>query len=848
MASKSADDIDERILSFFNGDDLAAEVFKNKYALRDLNDRVIETPTDMFRREAREFARIEAKYFSTFNTSIESNGECISEKDIFDALNNFKRIVPQGSPMYGIGNNNSTSSLGNCIVIGNKTDSIGSIQLIDCEQALLMKERAGVGHDLSHLRPRGSKVSNAAKSSSGATSFMDRYSHTTREIAQGGRRGALMLTIEVTHPDIEEFIQSKQDLTKITGANISVKITDDFMRAVEADGNFPLVFNGKTYKTIKARKLWDQIIHNAWSTAEPGVLFWDKIKRESPADCYPGFQTVSTNPCGEIPLCPYDSCRLMVVVLYSYVVNPFTKDAYFDFQLFIKDVELAMRLMDDLIDLEEEKINKIIMKMEASGEDPDTLVVGINLWKKIKKTLLDGRRTGLGITGEGDMLAALGYRYGSNESIQFAEKVHKTKALTAYRTSVILAKERGPFPAFDFAKENSEFVKRLFAEDPQLKIDMEKYGRRNIAILTIAPTGTVSIMTQTTSGIEPAFLVNYKRNRKIHPNDVHNLNIDKKKITVDAVGDKWIQYTVLHHKFLEWMRINGHQDANIEDEKVLQELIKKSPYFGSVANDIDYIKKTELQGTIQKWVDHSISVTINMPSSVTKEQVNDVYISAWKWGCKGCTVYRDGCRSGVLVAPEKKTQDAPKKRPKTLKADIVRFNNGKEKWVAFVGLFDGKPYEIFTGKSADIGLPVGVKTGTIVKTDKGYDFHYGLTNDATKNTKDTSTTSTTTDGVREGVYPQLDRCFDPQYWNYAILLSHMLRLNQRLDKLVDIVRALKFTDNSESINTWKAGVVRALSKYIPSGTMNKQKCTCGENYTYQEGCLICTNCGNSKCS
>ena len=830
---------------YFSGDELAAQVWVNKYALKDSQGNLYErTPEDMHWRLANEIARIEGKYPNP-----------LSAQQLFDLFDHFRYIVPQGSPMTGIGNNFQVSSLSNCFVIGvdGLADSYGGIFKIDEEQVQLMKRRGGVGHDLSHIRPEGSPVKNSALTSTGIVPFMERYSNSTREVAQGGRRGALMLSVAIKHPDSEKFIDAKMVQGKVTGANVSVKIDDDFMRAVESEGEYMQqypVYSKEPMVTqkVNAKALWDKIIHNAWSSAEPGVLFWDTILRESVPDCYAdlGYRTVSTNPCGEIPLCPYDSCRLLAINLYSYVENPFTAEARFNFDLFRKHVGLAQRIMDDIIDLEIEKIEKILEKIQSDPEDNIVKRTEYELWEKIMHKTLKGRRTGVGVTAEGDMLAALGLRYGTEEATEFSEKVHSVIAVEAYRSSVQMAKERGAFEVYDAKREeNNPFVARIKSQDAALYEDMVKYGRRNIACLTIAPTGTTSIMTQTTSGIEPAFMPVYKRRRKVNPNDV-NVRVD----FIDPEGDAFEEYIVFHHKFAEWMRVNGIDTEKNYTQEELDEIIARSPYYKATSNDIDWLQKVKMQGRVQKWVDHSISVTINLPATATEELVSQLYLEAWKSGCKGCTIYRDGSRSGVLVSVSKKDDEkkdekrcvcfsmSEYERPKELNCDIVRFQNKKEKWIAFVGLKDGRPYEIFTGIADDeegILLPKSVTEGKIIKTedDEGnrrYDFQY-------KNTRGYKTTV-------EG----LSHKFDKEYWNYAKLISGVLRYGMPIDQVVKLVGSLQL--DSESINTWKAGVERALKKYIPDGTqMASMECPECHQHTIvmKEGCLVCSNCGYSKC-
>lgn len=829
-------------LDYFTGDELAAKVWVNKYALKDAFGNIYEkTPTDMHMRLASEISRIEANYPNP-----------LSKEELFNLFDHFRYIVPQGSPMTGIGNDFQIASLSNCFVIGldGDADSYGAIIRIDEEQVQLMKRRGGVGHDLSHIRPKGSPVKNSALTSTGLVPFMERYSNSTREVAQDGIRGALMLSVSIKHPDAESFIDAKMIEGKVTGANVSVKVDDEFMNAVinkvPYQQQYPINSENPTFvQKIDASGLWRKIIYNAWKSAEPGVLFWDTIIKESVPDSYAdlGFRTVSTNPCGEIPLCPYDSCRLLAINLYSYVVNPFTKKAYFDFDLFAKHVALAQRVMDDIIDLESEKIEKILEKID---EDPESLEIKTterHLWEKIKQKTLQGRRTGVGITAEGDMIAALNLRYGTEEATDFAEKVQKALALAAYNSSVELAKERGAFEIYDAKREaNNPFILRLKKEDPALYKNMVEYGRRNIACLTIAPTGTTSLMTQTTSGIEPVFLPVYKRRRKVNPNDV-SVRVDY----VDETGDAFEEFIVFHHKFVTWMLANGHSVTKKYSSQEVDELVKQSPYYKATSNDVDWVQKVRMQGRIQKWVDHSISVTINLPNEASEDLVNDLYIEAWKSGCKGCTVYRDGSRSGVLLAADNKKKkdevcmEPPvivAKRPRELEADVVKFQNNREKWIAFVGLLNGRPYEIFTGLADDdegLMLPKNVTKGTIVKCvnedgTKRYDFQF-------KNKRGFKMTM-------EG----LDGKFDPEYWNYAKLISGVLRYAMPIDQVIKLVQGMEL--NNESINTWKNGVERALKKYLPNGTEAKgQKCpNCGyETLIYQEGCLICTNCGASKC-
>lgn len=829
-------------LDYFTGDELAAKVWVNKYALKDAFGNIYEqTPTDMHRRLAGEVARVEAKYPNP-----------LSEQELFELFDHFRYIVPQGSPMTGIGNDFQIASLSNCFVVGveGNADSYGAVIRIDEEQVQLMKRRGGVGHDLSHIRPKGSPVKNSALTSTGLVPFMERYSNSTREVAQDGRRGALMLSVSIKHPDAESFIDAKMTEGKVTGANVSVKIDDEFMEAVVSGAmyhqQYPIAGDDPMVtKLIDARSLWKKIIHNAWKSAEPGVLFWDTILRESVPDSYAdlGFRTVSTNPCGEIPLCPYDSCRLLAINLYSYVVNPFSKDAYFDFDLFKKHVGLAQRIMDDIIDLESEKIEKILEKIASDPEGEDIKRTERELWEKIQRKTLAGRRTGVGITAEGDMLAALNLRYGTEEATDFAEKVQKTLALAAYDSSVKMAKERGAFEIYDAKREeHNPFILRLKNESPALYEDMVKYGRRNIACLTIAPTGTTSLMTQTTSGIEPVFLPVYKRRRKVNPNDA-DVHIDY----VDETGDAFEEYVVFHHKFVTWMLANDYPVTKKYTAEEIDHLVALSPYYKATSNDVDWVQKVRMQGRIQKWVDHSISVTINLPNDVSEEMIDKLYVEAWRSGCKGCTVYRDGSRSGVLLSTEKKKKkhedcmEPPvivSTRPRELEADVVKFQNNREKWIAFVGLMNGRPYEIFTGLADDeegIMLPKTVEKGSIIKSydadgRKHYDFQF-------KNKRGFKMTL-------EG----LDSKFEPEYWNYAKLISGVLRYGMPISQVIKLVQEMEL--NNESINTWKNGVARALKKYLPNGTELKgQKCpNCGyETLVYQEGCLICKNCGASRC-
>ena len=839
------DEAFEASLQYFRGDELAARVWVNKYAVKDSFGNIFEkSPEDMHWRIANEVARIEAKY---------KNG--LNAQQLYELLDHFKYIVPQGSPMTGIGNDFQVASLSNCFVIGidGAADSYGGIIRIDEEQVQLMKRRGGVGHDLSHIRPKGSPVKNSALTSTGLVPFMERYSNSTREVAQDGRRGALMLSVSIKHPDSEAFIDAKMTEGKVTGANVSVKLDDAFMQAA-VNGTpykqqYPVDSDQPVFtKDIDASALWKKIVHNAWKSAEPGVLFWDTIIRESVPDCYAdlGYRTVSTNPCGEIPLCPYDSCRLLAINLYSYVVNPYTKEAYFDFDLFKKHVALAQRIMDDIIDLELEKIEKIIAKIDSDPESEEVKEAEKHLWEKIYKKSGQGRRTGVGITAEGDMLAAMGLRYGTEEATEFSEQVHKTIALEAYRSSVNMAKERGAFAIYDSEREkNNPFINRLKEADPELYEEMKKYGRRNIACLTIAPTGTTSLMTQTTSGIEPVFMPVYKRRRKVNPNDPQT-HVD----FVDETGDAFEEYIVFHHKFVEWMTVNGYDPTKRYTQEEIDKLVEKSPYYKATSNDVDWLMKVKMQGRIQKWVDHSISVTINLPNDVDEALVNRLYVEAWRSGCKGCTVYRDGSRSGVLLSTKKDKKDKKEElppckpptvvevRPKVLEAEVVRFQNNKEKWVAFVGLLDGHPYEIFTGLQDDeegISLPKSVTTGRIIKNideegNKRYDFQF----------ENKRGYKTTIEGLSEK--------FNKEYWNYAKLISGVLRWRMPIDRVIKLVDSLQL--DSENINTWKNGVERALKKYVTDGTSAEgQKCpNCGnETLVYQEGCLICKTCGTSRC-
>jgi len=828
---------------YFKGDTLAATVFINKYALKDSEGNIYEsTPDEMHQRIASEIARVESKYANP-----------MSEDELFDLIKNFTYIIPQGSPMTGIGNPFQIASLSNCFVIGNSgdSDSYGGIMKIDQEQVQLMKRRGGVGHDLSHIRPKGSPVKNSALTSTGLVPFMERFSNSTREVAQDGRRGALMLSVSINHPDAEGFIDAKLEQGKVTGANVSVRIDDNFMKAVKNNEPYTQKYpifsqNPKFSKDIQAAELWKKIVHNAWKSAEPGILFWDTIINESLPDCYAdlGYKTLSTNPCGEIPLCAYDSCRLLAINLFSYVVNPFTAEARFDFELFKKHVAIAQRMMDDIIDLELEKIDTIIEKIDQDPEDAEVKRIERNLWMEIRKKAEEGRRTGVGITAEGDMLAGLGIRYGSKEGNEFSVEIHKTLALAAYRSSVELAKERGAFAIYDSKREEKNpFALRIKDNDPALYNDMQEYGRRNIALLTIAPTGSTSILSQTTSGIEPVFLPVYKRRRKVNPND-KDVRVD----FIDEVGDSWEEYVVFHHKFKMWMEVNGIDSTKNYSQEEINELIEKSPYYKATSNDVDYISKVEMQGAIQKWVDHSISVTINVPNDVTEELVGQLYMKAWEVGCKGVTVYRDGSRSGVLISNDKKEEKKeetacdtitfPIKRPQTLDCDVVRFQNNKEKWIAFIGKIDDQPYEIFTGLADDedgILIPRWVNEGFIIKNkdengNTRYDFQYA-------NARGYKTTI-------EG----LSYRFDPVFWNYAKLISGTLRHGMKIENVVELINSLQL--DNESINTWKNGVARALKRFVPDGTAaNGQKCSnCNSvNLMYQEGCLTCKDCGSSKC-
>lgn len=823
---------------YFRGDELAARVWANKYALKDSYGNLFEkNPAEMHRRLAKEIARIEVKYPNP-----------LSEDDVYELLKDFKYIIPQGGPMSGIGNKYQIASLSNCFVIGHKNpaDSYGGIMKIDQEQVQLMKRRGGVGHDLSHIRPQGSPVLNSALTSTGVVPFMERYSNSTREVAQDGRRGALMLSISSKHPDAEKFIDAKLEAGKVTGANVSVKIDNEFMQSIVTKKpytqQYPVDAKEPAFKqTVDAGKIWKKIVHNAWKSAEPGILFWDTIINESVPDCYAdlGYKTVSTNPCGEIPLCPYDSCRLLAVNLYSYVENPFTPESKFDFDLFKKHVGYAQRIMDDIIDLELEKIDAILKKIENDPEDYEVKMVEDKLWRNIRKKATEGRRTGVGITAEGDMLAALGLRYGSEIAVDFSEEVHKTVALAAYRSSVDMAKERGAFEIFDAQKEkNNPFILRLKEQDEQLYADMVQFGRRNIALLTIAPTGTTSLMTQTTSGIEPVFMPVYKRRRKVNPNDP-----DTTITFVDEIGDSWEEYYVFHHKFVDWLTINGYNPDEIKamSDDEINKVIEKTPYYKATSTDVDWVSKVKMQGRIQKWVDHSISVTINLPENATEELVGQLYVTAWESGCKGVTVYREGSRSGVLIANKKEDKNGTEishKRPRSLNAEIIRFNNDDEKWIAFVGIKDDRPYEIFTGIADEeiFPIPKSIKKGKIVKVKdregkSRYDFQY-IDKYGYENT-----------------LGGLSHMFEKEFWNYAKLISGVLRHGMPIPAVVQLVQSLRL--DSETINTWKNGVERALKRYIPDGTKPKTgtKCLeCGsESVVYQEGCLICQDCGHSKC-
>lgn len=848
LKTYSQEEAFNKTLEYFGGDELAARVWVTKYAMKDSFGNIYEqTPEDMHWRIANEVARIEGKYPNP-----------LTAEEIFALLDHFRYVVPAGSPMTGIGNNFQVASLSNCFVVGldGDADSYGAIMRIDEEQVQLMKRRGGVGHDLSHIRPKGTPVNNSALTSTGLVPFMERYSNSTREVAQDGRRGALMLSVSIKHPDSEAFIDAKMTEGKVTGANVSVKIDDEFMRAATEDKEYVQQFpidsaSPLVKKSVKAKQLWGKIVHNAWKSAEPGVLFWDTIIRESIPDCYAdlGFRTESTNPCGEIPLCPYDSCRLLSINLYSYVVNPFTDEAYFDFDLFRRHVALAQRVMDDIVDLEMEKIERIMKKIKADPQSDEVKGAEYHLWEKIKDKSSKGRRTGVGITAEGDMIAAMGLRYGTQEATDFAVEVQRALALAAYGSSVTMAKERGAFSIYDAGREeDNPFVMRIKEADPQLYEEMRKHGRRNIACLTIAPTGTTSLMTQTTSGIEPVFMPVYKRRRKVNPSD-RNANID----FVDEVGDSFEEYIVYHQKFLEWMKKNGIDTSKRYTQEEIDRIVEQSPYYKATANDVDWLMKVRMQGAIQKWVDHSISVTVNLPNDVDEALVNRLYVEAWRSGCKGCTIYRDGSRSGVMIQVNEKKKDADEKqqekapcklpavtevRPKVLECDVVRFQNNKDKWVAFVGLLDGYPYEIFTGLQDDeegIMLPKSVTKGKIIKQvseegKKRYDFQF----------ENKRGYKTTVEGLSEK--------FNPEYWNYAKLISGVLRYRMPIDHVIRLVSSLQL--KSESINTWKNGVERALKKYMTDGMhANGQTCpNCGqETLVYQEGCLICTNCGASRC-
>ncbi len=838
--SYTYDEAFKSALEYFNGDELAARVWVNKYAVKDSYGTIYEkSPEDMHWRIANEIARIESKYENP-----------MTAQEVYNLLDHFKYVVPSGSPMTGIGNDFQVASLSNCFVIGmdGKADSYGGIIRIDEEQVQLMKRRGGVGHDLSHIRPKGSPVKNSALTSTGLVPFMERYSNSTREVAQDGRRGALMLSVSIKHPDAEAFIDAKMTEGKVTGANVSVKIDDDFMKAVTEERpyiqQYPINAENPIYsKEINAGQLWGKIIHNAWKSAEPGVLFWDTIQRESIPDCYAdlGFETVSTNPCGEIPLCPYDSCRLIAINLFSYVVNPFTPEAYFDYDLFKTHVAKTQRIMDDIIDLELEKIEAIQNKIDSDPESDEVKGAERRLWEKIYRKSSMGRRTGVGITAEGDMLAAMGMRYGSEKAIEFSENVHKTLALAAYASSVNLAKERGAFEIFDIKREeNNPFIGRLREADPAMYEEMKKYGRRNIACLTIAPTGTVSIMTQTTSGIEPVFMPVYKRRRKVNPNDPE-VHVD----FTDENGDTFEEYIVYHHKFVEWMKKEGIDTNKKYSQVEIDNIVARSPYAKATSNDIDWVAKVQMQGRIQKWVDHSISVTINLPNNVDEKLVNELYVTAWRCGCKGCTVYRDGSRAGVLVSTENKKEEKKAEdmkpaitevRPIVLEADVVRFQNNKEKWVAFIGLLNGEPYEIFTGQQDDedgIPLPKNVTHGIIIKHTnedgtKRYDFQF----------ENKIGYKTTIEGLSER--------FNPEFWNYAKLISGVLRYKMPIEQVIKLISSLELA--SDNINTWKNGVERALKRYIKDGTSTAEKCpNCKQQLIFEEGCLHCPGCGYSKC-
>ena len=835
----SRDEAFARTLEYFSGDELATNVWLNKYALKDSDGNLYEcTPDDMHYRLAKEIARIEQKYTNP-----------LSEQQVIALLKDFRYLVPQGGPMAGIGNDFQKISLSNCFVIGNDSDSYGGIMRTDEEQTQLMKRRGGVGHDLSHIRPSGSPVANSALSSTGVVPFMERYSNSTREVAQGGRRGALMLTISIKHPNAVDFIDAKVDTTKITGANVSVRMDDAFVEAALKNEKYQQQFpidspSPSVVRDIDALPLWKKIVHNAWASAEPGILFWDTVIRESVPDCYAdlGYRTVSTNPCGEIPLCPYDSCRLLAVNLYSYVKHPFTEKAEFDFDLFSEHAALALRVMDDIIDLEIEKIDTILSKVAADPEPEEIKHTELNLWQKIRRKCVEGRRTGIGITAEGDMLAALGLTYGSDEAIDFSVKVHKTLAINVYGSSVELARERGAFPIYDAERErNNPFIQRLGSENPELLSDMEKYGRRNIAALTIAPTGSASIMTQTTSGIEPVFMISYKRRKKVNPNDP-----ESNPTFVDDNGDHWEEYNLVHHRFAAWMEALGMNpgEASAMPDDELNALIEKSPYHRATANDVDWVQKVKMQGAIQKWVDHSISVTVNVPNSATEELVEKIFFTAWESGCKGITIYRDGSRSGVLVSKDAKSSEAESafretrspKRPSVLEAEVVRFNNNDEKWIAVIGMLEGKPYEVFTGRADETFLlPRSVNGGWIIKAKENgnnrYDFQFE-----------------DRDGYKV-TYEGLSRSFDKEFWNYAKLISGVLRHGMPLPYVIDLVAGLHL--DNEHINTWKQGVIRALKRFVADGTKaSGQICPeCAQENTlvYQEGCLVCSNCGYSEC-
>ena len=843
MKTYSYDEAVAGATKYFKGDELAANVWVNKYALKDSAGNIYEKdPDQMHKRLAKEIARVEKKYANSY-----------TEDEIYAVLKDFKYIVPQGGPMTGIGNDFQIASLSNCFVIGNdgNSDSYGGVMKIDEEQVQLMKRRGGVGHDLSHIRPKGSPVMNSALSSTGIVPFMERYSNSTREVAQDGRRGALMLSVSIKHPDAEQFIDAKMDGTKVTGANVSVRIDHDFMKAVKSESEYrqqyPIHSDQPTYEqNIDAKKLWNKIIHNAWKSAEPGILFWDTIINESIPDCYAdlGFRTVSTNPCGEIPLCPYDSCRLLAVNLYSYVENPFTENATFNYEKFHQHSMMAQRIMDDIVDLELEKVNRIVEKIEADPENLEVKRTELTLWKKIKTKAIQGRRTGVGITAEGDMLAALGYKYGTQEATTFSTDIHKKLALSAYRSSVEMAKDRGAFPVYDaIREEKNPMINRIKEADEALYNDMVKYGRRNIALLTIAPTGTTSLMTQTSSGIEPVFMVSYKRRRKVNPND-KSVKVD----FVDEVGDSWEEFHVFHHKFVDWLTVNGYDKNEVAtmNEEELNKVIAQSPYHGATANDVDWVEKVNLQGSVQKWVDHSISVTVNVPNDCPEDLVSKIYLTGWESGCKGITVYRDGSRSGVLIANDEKKEEneiinkfletnAPK-RPEKLEAEIIQFNNESEKWIAVVGLLDGRPYEIFTGAAKEsFSILSHVQKGWVIKSKSEdgktrYDFQY----------EDSHGYKTTIEG--------LSRTFNEEYWNYAKLISGVLRHGMPLNFVVDMVDDLHLSD--ETLNTWKKGIVRALKKFIPDGTKPAENVcpSCSEpSLVYEEGCLNCKSCGHSKC-